>query len=586
MSMAKGGQKPIFLLRLKELSSDHIFFTLIIGIALFLVLVPMAMLIWSSFRTGRPGIPGGVYTLRNYISAYTNPASYKAILNSFAYAGGGTTTSLFIATILSWAIERTNMPWRNVGYAILLIPLAVPGMLFSISWILLLSPDIGFINVVTRKILSFMGIQLSTGPFNIYTLQGMFFLDGLRHVPTIFLMISAGFRSMDPSLEEAAFVSGSSTFATLRRVTIPMLLPAILVAGIYSFMTGIESFEIPGVIGLPAGIYVFSTRIYWAANVKTPPDFGLANSFAVTFLVISIALLWFYRRSTRHAERFATITGKGYRARVIDLGRLKYIPLAIFIVYFIVVVVLPFFILLWASFHPYFQVPSLQGLKTISLKNYELLWNYPGMSLAVRNTILLMLFAATITMLFSFSASWIAVRSKIKGSGALDILTFMPHTVPGVVIGLSLLILYLGPLRFIPIYATLAILVVALCTRYMAFGTRTSNSALIQIHKELEEAAYVSGSSRLKTIRKVVFPLILPAFVNGWVWVAVHSMREMSMALMLYSEKNAVVSTKLWMMWFDGEVGETGALGVFLIGALTVVTFTGRYIASKLSRQL
>ncbi len=581
----EGNQKPGLLSRLKEFSSDHVFFTVIIGIALFLVLVPMAMLIWSSFRTGRPGIPGGVYTLQNYISAYTNPRSYEAILNSFMYAGGGTVITLVISVIMSWAIERTNMPGRNLCYALLLVPLAVPGMLFSVSWILLLSPDIGFINVMIRKALSMIGIQLSTGPFNIYTLTGMIFLDGVRHIPTTFLMIGAGFRSMDPALEEAAFVSGSSTFGTLRRVTVPILLPAIFVAGIYTFMTGIESFEIPGVIGLPAGIYVFSTRIYWAANVKTPPDFGLANSFAVTFLVVSIFLLWFYRRSTRHAERFATITGKGYRARVIDLGWLKYIPFCIFVLYFILVVALPFFILAWASLLPYFQVPSLEALKTISLTNYSLLWNYPGMSLAIRNTILLMLFAATITMVFSFSASWIAVRSKIKGSGALDILTFMPHTVPGVVIGLSILILYLGPLRFIPIYATLAIIVVALVTRYMAFGTRTSNSALIQIHKELEEAAYVSGSSRLKTLKQIVFPLILPAFVNGWVWVAVHAMREMSMALMLYSEKNAVVSTKLWMMWFDGEVGETGALGVALIGALIIVTFTGRYIASKLSRQ-
>ncbi len=583
--MTISDQRPSFYSRLKELSSDHIFFTVIVGIALFLVLVPMAMLIWSSFRTGRPGIPGGIYTLQNYISAYTNPRSYEAILNSFIYAGGGTVITLIVAVIMSWAIERTNMPLRNVCYALLLVPLAIPGMLFSVSWILLLSPDIGFINVVIRKTLSMIGIKLSTGPFNVYTLTGMIFLDGVRHIPTTFLMIGAAFRSMDPGLEEAAFVSGSSTFGTLRRVTIPILLPAIFVAGIYTFMTGIESFEIPGVIGLPAGIYVFSTRIYWAANVKTPPDFGLANSFAVTFLVISIFLLWLYQRSTTHAERFATITGKGYRARVIDLGYLKYVPMIIFIIYFILVVVLPFFILGWASLLPYFQVPSLEALKTISLENYSLLWNYPGMPLAIRNTILLMFFAATITMLFSFSASWISIRSKLRGGRALDILTFMPHTVPGVVIGLSILILYLGPLRFIPIYATLAIIVVALVTRYMAFGTRTANSALIQIHKELEEAAYVSGSSRLKTMRQIVFPLILPAFVNGWVWVAVHAMREMSMALMLYSEKNAVVSTKLWTMWFDGEVGETGALGVLLIGALTIVTFTGRYVATKLSRQ-
>jgi iron(III) transport system permease protein len=170
----------------------------------------------------------------------------------------------------------------------------------------------------------------------------------------------------------------------------------------------------------------------------------------------------------------------------------------------------------------------------------------------------------------------------VKGSRLLDILTFLPHTVPGVVIGLSLLVLYLGPLSFVPIYGTLTIVVVALVTRYMAFGTRTANSALIQVHKELEEAAYVSGVTPLKTLRRVVFPLILPAFVNGWIWVAVHAMRETSMALMLFSQGNAVISSRLWFMWGDGEVGEAAALGVLLIAALIIINTGGRYAAQRI----
>ncbi|MCL4425513.1 MAG: ABC transporter permease subunit, partial [Firmicutes bacterium] len=247
------------------LSGDRVFYYIIVTLAIFLVMIPLLMLVYSSFRTGRPGLPGGEYTLQNYLTAYTNKKSYEAILNSFGYAGGGTLISVIIAIIMSWAIERTNMPLRNLSYALLLVPLAIPGMLFSISWILLLSPDIGFLNILIRKALGIFGIKLSTGPFNIYTLYGMFFLEGLRHVPTIFLMISAAFRNMDPALEEAAFVSGCGTVRTLRQVTIPVLFPAILGAFIYSFMTGIESFEIPGIIGLPANIYVFSTRIYWAS---------------------------------------------------------------------------------------------------------------------------------------------------------------------------------------------------------------------------------------------------------------------------------------------------------------------------------
>lgn len=573
------------LTRGRRLRGEHIFYLVIVSIALFLVLAPMVTLIYSSFLTGRPGIPGAQWTLENYITAYTNPRSYQAILNSFLYAGGGTLISVFFAIIMAWAIERTNMPLRNLAFPMMLVPLAIPGMLFSISWILLLSPDMGFINNLIRGFVRIFGFEITKGPLNVYTLTGMIFLEGIRHVPTIFLMISAVFRNMDPALEEAAFVSGCSTAKTLRKVTIPILFPAILVAAIYSFMTGIESFEIPGIIGLPANIYVFSTRIYWAANAKVPPDFGLANAFSVTFLVVSIVLLWLYQRSTRHAEKYATVTGKGYRPRVIDLGKWKWVPLILFGTYFLLVVGLPFFILLWASFLPYFQTPSLAALPKMSWANYQALPSYPSMAVAIQNTLLLMLFAATGTMLFSFSASWISIRSKVRGSRLLDILTFIPHTVPGVVIGLSLLVLYLGPLSFIPIYGTLPIVILALVTRYMAFGTRTANSALIQVHKELEEAAYVSGVTPLRTLRRVVLPLILPAFMNGWVWVAVHAIRETSMALMLFSQGNAVISSRLWFMWGDGEVGEAAALGVLLIATLILVNTGGRYVAQKISER-
>ncbi len=570
------------LARLPRVRGERVFYLVIVALALFLVLTPLVTLFYSSFLTGRPGVAGAEWTLDNYVTAYTNPRSYQAILNSFLYAGGGTLISVFIAILMAWAIERTNMPLRNVAFPLMLVPLAVPGMLFAISWILLLSPEMGFVNILIRKFVSIFGMQVAKGPFNVYTLYGMIFLEGMRHVPTIFLMISAAFRNMDPALEEAAFVSGCSTAKTLRKVTIPVLFPAILVAFIYSFMTGIESFEIPGIIGLPANIYVFSTRIYWAANSKTPPDFGLANAFSVTFLVVSIVLLWLYQRSTKHAEKYATVTGKGYRPRVIDLGKWKWVPLLIFATYLVLVVVLPFLILLWASLLPYFQAPSVAALPRVSLENYAVLPGYPGMARAIGNTLLLMFFAATATMLFSFAASWISVRAKMKGSRLLDILTFLPHTVPGVVIGLSLLILYLGPLSFIPIYGTLTIVVVALVTRYMAFGTRTANSALIQVHKELEEAAYVSGVTPLKALRRVVFPLILPAFVNGWIWVAVHAMRETSMALMLFSQGNAVISSRLWFMWGDGEVGEAAALGVLLIATLIVINTGGRYAAQRI----
>ncbi len=559
-------------------------FIVVGGIVAFLVLLPVGILLWSSFRTGRPGFPGGTYTLANYAKAYIDPSTYSCMLNSVLYAFGDSILSISIAVLLAWLLERTNMPLRNLGYALILVPMAIPGMLFSIAWTMLLTPSIGFINIVLRGVLNLFGFNMTEGPFNIYSLPGMVFLAGLRSVPTLLLMIVGAFRMMDPSLEEAALVAGASRWGSVRRVVIPVLRPAIFVAFIYVFVGALESFEIPAVVGIPAGIFVFSTKIYFEATSKSPPDFGLANAYGVAFVIISIGLLYWYAKATARAERFATVTGKGFRPRVTDLGKWRYPAFLLVFTYFVLIVVLPGFILFWNSLMPYYQAPSLKALSMISLKNYEFIVNVPRVTLALRNTLTLTVLAPPLTMFLALMVAWISVRSKIRGRKLLDSISFLPHTMPSVVIGLSLVLVYLN-LRFIPIYGTIWIILVGLVTKYIAFGTRTSASAVLQVHRELEEAADISGASPLKKIMKITLPLILPSFANGCIWVAVHAMRELSIALMLYSKKNAVISSILWELWQDGKATETSALGVMLILALVIVTVSGRLLVKRLSHQ-
>ncbi len=559
-------------------------FYIIGGLVAYLVLVPMGILLWSSFRTGRPGFPGGTYTLVNYVTAYLDPSTYSTLLNTVAYAGTGTLISLTIAITFAWLLECTNIPLRNLCYSLLLIPMAIPGMLFTIAWVMLLTPTIGFINLILRGVLDWVGIHLSQGPLNIYTLPGMCFLDGLRHVPTLFLMTVGGFRMMDPSLEEAALVAGANKFRTLRRVTIPVLFPSILIGFIYTFMSSMESFEIPGIIGIPAKIFVFSTKIYFEAQTKSPPNFGLANTYAVTFILISLALLYWYTRTTRAAEKFTTVTGKGYRPRLLDLGRWRYLALLPLLFYFTLVVVLPMFILVWNSLMPYFQAPSWKGLSRLSLNNYYFVFNTPRVGLALKNTLTLVLLTPWITMLLALMVGWLAVRTKVRGRRVLDIISFLPHTMSSVVIGLALVLVYLN-FRAIPIYGTLWIIAVGIVTKYIAFGSRTITAGMMQIHKELEEAAEVSGAAPFKRIARITLPLISPVFVNGCVWVAIHTMRELSIALMLFSKRNVVISTIIWEYWQEAETGATAALGVLLIFGLIIITTTGRVLVAKLSKK-
>ena len=338
---------------------SHAVLIAITAFLLFLVLIPLVRLLLSSFQLGHPAIPAG-WTLQNYIAAYTMPRFYEALGTTVLLSAVGTFITLAIAVLFAWLIERTDMPLRNLAWTLILIPMAIPGVLFALGWSLLLSPRTGVINVVLRNSLEWIGISINAGPLNIYSLGGLIFLDGLRGVTTIFLMLVGAFRMMDPTLEEAARVAKASSRSTFFRVTLPVLLPAILTAGMYSFISSMDSFEAPLAVGLPAGIFLLSTLIYFTTRMQAPINYGLGAAFSVLYMVLMILLLIGYRRAVRYSDRFSTVTGKGYRPRVISLGRWRYAALGIFVVYFLLTVAAPFAILLWASLLPSNRIPSMQ----------------------------------------------------------------------------------------------------------------------------------------------------------------------------------------------------------------------------------
>lgn len=546
------------------------------GIVLYLVLAPLAVLVVASLKS-EPGVlpfESAPLSLANYINIYRDPDTYNLLFNSFVFAIGSLFIGFSLSVTFSWLIERTNLPLKNIIYSLILVPLAVPGMLAAISWILLLDPRIGVLNIILRTI---VGSHSGIGPFNIYTLYGMFLVQGIQVVPTAFLMMSGAFRSMDPSLEEASRCSGQGTLSTALRITLPMMGPAIFAAAIYFFILTLESFEIPGVIGLTAGLQVFSTRIYWASHPDPGiPDYGGASTLAVTLLVIAGFLMWLYGRVTRRAERYRTVTGKGYRTRPIDLGKWKYVALAFFVFYFVISVLLPFIILFWASLHSFYLPPSIQGLSTITFDAYRSLFSRGDFSGAIVNTLLLAVVTATVTMFLVSLVSWVVVRSQLPGRRLLDTISFLPQAIPSMVVGLAVLFVYLSFPN--PFYGTIGVIAIALITKYLAFGSRTMSAGFLQLHPELEEASQVAGASWLTTYRKILLPLMAPIFINGWIWVAIHSMRELSAALMLSTPNSVVVSTQIWSLWQNGAVPEASVLGVLLILTLAVIAGGGRWL--------
>jgi len=544
-----------------------------------LVLVPMAMLIFSSFRTGRPGMPGGAFSFINYIEAYSSLEIYITIGRSLYFAAVVTAVTLLFGGFFAWLVERTNMPGRGFAYSTLLSSMAIPRMLFGISWILLLSPRIGLINY-------FLENMLGLPRFNVYSMSGMIFIQILSEIPTAFLMMQGTLRGMDPALEEAASVSRSNTLSTLRKITLPIMTPAVLAAAVYLFIINIEVFEIPGLIGLPAGITLFSTAIYNNATVLVPPNHGLANSYAIAFLLASILLIVLYRKATQHSERYYTITGKGYRPRLIDLGVWRYFAFSVFMIFFVITILLPVLVLIYASLIPFYQVPSAKVFARMSLQNYVSAIEAPWMGRVLKNTLLLMVVAPTASVLLAALVAWVVHRTRInrKWKATIDILSFLPTALPSIVIALSLLVVFLN-VHFIPLYGTLWIIGLAFLIRYIPYTVRTISAAVIQIHKELEESAQVCRATEIGAFFKITVPLVAPALINAWIWVAMHACRAVSAALMLYSAQNEILSTRIWLIWRDGKVPMVCALSIMMIVLLVIISFVGRRIAQAVSRR-
>ncbi len=548
---------------------------LIALVALLLVATPLLTVTVASFRPGLTlPFQSGAWTAENFVTAFGSAFTYRLLLNTFLYTCVSLSIGLSIAVVFAWLVERTDMPYANSVYMLLLIPMAIPSLLKALGWVLLVGPRQGVINLLIRNLL---GLETVVGPFNIYSFTGMVFLTALSFVPTMFLMIGPLLRNIDPSFEEAAETSGVGSLNTLRKITLPLISPGILAVVMYFVIVMIESFEIPLAIGLNANFPVLSLQIYTSVRGSALPEYGLASAYSFLGLVLGVVLLYGYRNATTNAERYAVITGKGYSQRRFRLGRGKYLALGFIGLYFFLAVLLPVGVLLWSSLLDFYRPPSRAALAHVSWKNYLTIFQSPRLALAAVNTCVLFFSAATLSVILSLLISWVIQRSRARFTAVLDNAVFLPLAVPSIVIALGVMLFYIST----PLWGTVWIIVLGQIIRYLPFGTRTVSAALVQIHQELEEAAWASGASRLTTLRKIILPLLLPALGNAWLWVAVHSMRDFTFPLMLISYTNVVITSLLWSLWERGAMTEMSALAVLLILCSVVFSVVTRRVAPR-----
>jgi iron(III) transport system permease protein len=544
----------------------------VVGIVVaYLAIVPLWFLIQGTFFDSTTNL----FTLDGFKRAYTDAQAFEMMRNSIWFAIGSAVLSLVVGTTLAFLNVRTDVPFKGLFFAASIIPLVIPGILYTVSWIFLASPDIGLVNFALEPI-------FGPGTFNIYSVWGMIWVEGLHLSPITFLFMVAAFRSQDPSLEESALMSGASRITVLRRITVPLLRPAIAASTLIMMVRALESFEVPALLGLQEGIYVFTSKIYFMLRTY-PQDLNGAGALALGLLGIAAFGMILEHVLSRGAKAYQTVTGKGFRPRPIELGKWRGVAGIAIIGYFFLTVILPMLMLVYTSLLPYYQRPSGEAFSSMTFQNYGDLLEMSKATTALKNSLILGASSATLVMVFMAIAAWIVVRSNIPGRKMLDLLSFAPLVIPGLVLGLSLQFVYLrSP---IPIYGTIWILLIAYCTRYMPYGMRYAVTSMQQISSELEESAAVSGATWWQVFRRVLLPLLMPGLLAGWIYIFVVSFRELSSSILLYSSGNEILSILIWEQFENGKFTTLAALGVVMVAVLMVLVSIAYKLGAKVGLQ-
>ena len=558
----------------KSLSARRQSFDLMPAIMLFVVVAAsivvvcnLAVVLWLSWTSGRPGDPELSYTAGNFIEVFSDQRTYSVLIDTLGFALLSLVVALAFGIPAAWLAERTDLPGKTLLFTLMAVGLLIPGFAAAMGWLFLLHPRIGLFNQFLVGMLHWDG-----APLNITSILGMGWVQGLNLAPLAFIMTAAVFRAMDPSLEEAGQMHGASHFTVLRRVTLPLAWPGILAAAIYIFMTAFAAFDVPAIIGWGSRIFTFTTYLYLLLNPQDVlPSYGMGAALSTVAMGLAALMSWWYGAMQQRSRLFAVVTGRAYRPKIIRLGRRAIGAWCFIGLYLVLAMLLPITLLTWSSLLPFFQLPSARALAAISLTHYvtlpwELVMN------ASSNTVLLAILTPTLTLAVSLAFSWIVLRSKMPGRAGFDFIAFLPHAIPSIVFGVGALLITLFVIqRAVPIYGTIWILLVVFAVARLSYGTRMTNSGLIQIHTELEESAQTSGGTSWDAFRRISLPLLAPTLLYAWLWIALLTFRELSLAVILSTADNLTFPVLVWDLWLGGGLGQSSALAMVMLLMMTPI---------------
>lgn len=536
--------------------------SLVLALSAFLVLAPLVTLFYGSFTvSGEPG-------LRSYAETFSKASTWQDLWTTTWLAVVRAVLATALAVFLSWVVARTNTPYRNLIEFSIWLMFFIPPLTKVLAWLVLGMARSGLINVAARNL-----FHMDRPLIDIQSYGGIIWVSVLSFTPILYLLISPAFKGHDASLEEASRMAGASNRKTLFLVTVPLMMPAIMGTGMLAFVRMMESFETELFLGLPARIFVLSTRIFDYVHAD-PPFYSPAMALSSAFVLITFFLIAYQWRVLRRTERYAVVTGRGFSARTIDLGRWRYVTFGIALVYILLGTVVP---LLALALGTLMKVPGLFNVsQPFTFDHYPQTLTDPYLLGSVKNTLVLAGTSATVGMVLYAGISYIITRTKYRARVALEFVTWLPYSVPSIVLALGFLWALVGVIQ-LPFFAygTVQLLALVMLVRSFPLGVRLMNSTMIQLGKELEESSRILGGSWSYTFRRIVAPLLRPAFLAGWILVFVIAIRDLSTVILLYGPKSRVLSVLLMEYWGSGLQG--GALVIALI--MVVVTFGAVFLA-------
>jgi iron(III) transport system permease protein len=549
----------------------------LVAVLAVLVIYPITMLTVGSLSDVNPAAEGydlSKLTFLHYVDIATSDVVRDAAFNSLFTALSGAAIAIVVGLFFAWVVTRTNTPFKGVIAMAGMMPLFIPPLVAGFAWSLLGSPETGLLNVLFDAI----GLPLRV---NLYSLEGIVFVFGVYYAPYVFMFTSATLRSMDPALEEASEISGVGPIGTMLRVTLPLMMPAILSGGLLAFVIILGIYGIPAILATPAKEPFLTTYIF-ALTADSPPLYNKAA--AVSMILIGVTALGVYLQQRVLAGRcYVTVAGKSFRPKVLNLGSWRFATLAFGLAYLLIVVVLPYAALLVVALRKFMFIPDLASLfdiKQYTLVHFINLFANPLTGRSIWNSMVVGGMAAAAGGCLAFAVGYTVQRTTLPGRSFLDYVATVPVAIPGLVIGVAYLWAWVG----LPggLYGTTTILALAFVARFLPDTVKALSSSLLQIHKELEEASVICGRGVLSTIRSIVFPLAWPGILSGMTLLFVLSIRELGSSLFLYTSDSIIMSVLLLDFWEGGNIGITAAFSVFqsallfvIIGAVNRLTRSG-----------